>query len=259
LKSAREDRPIVNVAFFALAGEAVISTDKHATRLQAPPGPTLYIWDNLTRTPDVHRFETLPDSLKPLTPEERQLVEKIAGFAKTWSAKNGPLVDTIRDATASKDPLERKAAVVAAGALDDLPGLLAVLNDQVHADARDMAILAIRHWLGRAPGKSIEMHKHLTTTSGYTPTQAKNLIHLFNGIERDKLRQPETFDLLIQALNHAKMPARELARWHLVRLVPDGKDIQYDAAAPEPARLQAIEAWRRLIPEGQLPPLPKKK
>jgi hypothetical protein len=42
-------------------------------------------------------------------------------------------------------------------------------------------------------------------------------------------------------------------------LVPDGKSIAYDAAAAEGQRLQAIAQWRRLIPEGQLPPPPKKK
>jgi hypothetical protein len=55
------------------------------------------------------------------------------------------------------------------------------------------------------------------------------------------------------------MPARELARWHLVRLVPEGASIKYDAAAPEAERLQAIAEWRRLVPPGELPPPPKKK
>ena len=85
------------------------------------------------------------------------------------------------------------------------------------------------------------------------------MIYLLKGIEDQKLKQPETYDLLIQALNHSKMPVRELARWHLVRLVPDGKSIAFDAAADEAQRLQAIAQWRRLIPEGQLPPPPPKR
>jgi hypothetical protein len=51
---------------------------------------------------------------------------------------------------------------------------------------------------------------------------------------------------------------RELARWHLVRLVHGGNKIAYDAAAPEPQRVQAIAEWRRLVPEGELPMVPKK-
>jgi hypothetical protein len=49
---------------------------------------------------------------------------------------------------------------------------------------------------------------------------------------------------------------RELAHWHLVRLVAQGKDIPYDAAGPEGQRQKAFERWRALIPEGQLPPEP---
>jgi len=133
------------------------------------------------------------------------------------------------------------------------------LNDKDHADARDMAILVLRHWLGRAPGQSIRLHTHLMKNEGFTATQAKNFIYLLKGLEKEKSRQPETYDLLIQALNHTKMPTRELARWHLVRMAPVGKEIVYDAGAAEPARLQAIAAWRRLVPEGELPPAPKKK
>lgn len=257
LTSPKEDAPVLNAAFFALEGESVVTTEKHATRLHAPPGTALFLWDNLTRMPHVERFETLPDSVKPMSPEERKKFETLAGFAQGWSKAPGGIVKGIEAGLASKEPMERKAAVVALGALDQLPRLVQVLSDTHQADARDMAILALRHWLGRAPGHCIAMHAHLTTKEGYTPTQAKNLIYLLKGIEEDRRQQPETFDLLIGALNHAKLPARELARWHLVRLAPAGRDIPYDAAAAEPMRLQAIAAWRRLIPEGELPPPPK--
>src|SRR5204862_7375706 len=114
----------------------------------------------------------------------------------------------------------------------------------------------IRHWLGRAPGKSIELHTYLTKSAEYTPTQAQNLIHLFNGVRKERLSSPDTYELLIETLNHAKLPARELARWHLVRLVPGGDKIKYDAAAPETARQQTIAEWRKLVPPGECPPTP---
>lgn len=259
LKSVKDDFPVLNAAFFALDGEVVISTDKHATRLHSPPGPTLYHWDNLTRTPDVHRFEELPDSVKPFNAEEKKFFEQLASIAKTWASNKGPIGKTLRDAVNAKDAVERKSAVVALGAIDDLSGLYGALTNPKNADARDMAVLAIRHYLGRQPGKSIEFFNYLTKSEMYTPTQAKNLIHLFNGVEKEKLRQPETYELLIDSLNHPKMAGRELARWHLVRLVPDGKSIAYDAAAPEAERTQSIAAWRKLVPPGELPPPPKKK
>ena len=259
LTNAKADMPVANVAFFALAGEVVITTEKHATRLQAPPGAALYLWDNLTRTPTINRFDSLPDSVKPFSEEEKKKFDALAGFAKEWTNKPGEIGKALEQAVHSKDALERKAAVVALGALDDLPRLLQVLSDKSHADARHMAVLALRHWLGEAPGQSIRMYEHLVKNENYTPTQAKNLLYLFNGLEAAKLRQPETFELLIMGLNAPKMPTRELVHWHLVRLVSGGNEIAYDAAAPEPMRLQAIAAWRRLVPDGELPAPPKKK
>jgi hypothetical protein len=259
LTNVKADAPVANAAFFALAGEVVIKAEKQATRLQAPPGAALLLWDNLTRMPDLHRFDKLPDSVKPFSAEEKKQFETLAGFAKAWASKPGEIGKTLEIAVDSKNALERKAAVVALGALDDLPRLVQVLSNKDHADARDMAVLVVRHWLGEAPGQSIRMYNYLTKSEGYTPTQAKNLLYLCNGLEEDKLRQPATYDLLILGLNAPKMPTRELAHWHLVRLVPGGKEIVYDAAAPEAARLQSSAAWRRLVPEGELPAPPKKR
>jgi hypothetical protein len=258
LKDPKADDPVANIAFFALAGESVVTTEKHATRLHAPPGAALYLWDNVTRTGEVVRFETLPDSAKPMDAEERKKFEAICGFAKSWAAEPGDITKVLGGAVAKPDARERKAAVVALGALDDLPGLMRVFNNKDHADARDTAIVVVRHWLGREPGQWGRLYNYLTNVESNTPTQAKNLIYLFNGLEAEKRQQPETYQLLIEALNHKKMRTRELARWHLVRLAPDGKSIAYDAASGEAQRLEAIAAWRRLIPEGELPPPPKK-
>jgi hypothetical protein len=259
LTNVKEDDPIANIAFVVLHGEVVVGTEKHATRLQAPPGEAMFLWDNVTRIGDVVRFETLPDSVKPMTADERKQFDAICGFAKSWAADAANLSKTLEHCVNKDNAMERKAAVVALGAVDDLPRLMQVLGNKEHADTRDMSILVIRHWLGREPGQSIRLFNYLTKNENYTPTQAKNLLHLFNGIEVEQRRQPQTYDLLIQALNHSKLPARELARWHLVRLVPDGKSIDYDAAGTEMHRQEAIAAWRRLIPEGELPPLPKTK
>ena len=40
---------------------------------------------------------------------------------------------------------------------------------------------------------------------------------------------------------------------NLYGLVPQGRDIAFDAAGPADQRAQAQAAWRRLIPEGQVP------
>ena len=40
---------------------------------------------------------------------------------------------------------------------------------------------------------------------------------------------------------------------HLVRLVPEGKAIPFDAGAAPEERARAVARWRALIPEGRLP------
>ena len=259
LTDAKKDDPVASVAFFALEGEVVIGAEKHVSRLQAPPGNALYLWDSLTRQPEISRFETLPDSVKPFDAKEKAQFLALCLHAKTMADKPGEIGAGIYEALRSKDPVRRKVAVVALGALDQYSQLMQELGSKDHADVRDMAVLVLRHWLGRQPGQTVRLYEFLTKVEGYTPVQAKSFLHLCYGIEADQRRQPSTYDLLIQGLNHSKAPMRELAHWHLVRLAPDGKAIPYDAAAAEPQRLQAIEAWRRLIPEGELPPSPKKK
>jgi hypothetical protein len=256
LKKGESDIPVVTMLLFALEGEAVVSNGKHATRLHAPPGACLYMWDSISHSIDVQRFETTPDFAKPFSDKEKAVFMDCCKAAHPLAEKGADRPKILAKAVASADAMERKTAVVCMGAIDDTAGLLAAIGDK-NADVRKMAVLVARHWVGRAPGQEGRWHD-LLVKEGYTPGQAKNMLYLLNGIETDKLRQPATFDVLIHGLNHAKTPMRELAHWHLIRLVAGGKDIAYDAAAPEAQRLQSIEAWRRLVPEGELPTPPKK-
>ena len=254
----KDDVPVVTMMLFALEGEAVVTTAAHVKRLQAPPGAALYLWDSISRTSEVHRFEKLPDFAKPFDEKERKLFESMCGYAKQLAVKPADAQKMLRAALASPELLERKGAVVETGALDDLPGLLIAMGDPKHAEVRGLAVIVARTWLGRGKGQSAKFHEALLK-EGYTATQARNALYLLDGIEPDKLRQPATYDILIQALNHGKAPMRQLAHWHLVRLVPGGDKIAYDPAAPEAERLQAILQWRRLVPEGELPAAPTKK
>jgi hypothetical protein len=55
-------------------------------------------------------------------------------------------------------------------------------------------------------------------------------------------------------LQHKDPGIRELAAWRLYQLVPQGKDIAYDAAGSAEERTRGQAVWRKLIPEGKLPP-----
>ena len=154
------------------------------------------------------------------------------------------------------DALERRVAVTALGAVDDLSRLLAALDDGKHQDVREQAILVLRSWMGRAPGQlkalRVAMLKHK-----YPLLQMKTTMHLLFGFDEHERQRPAIFELLINLLDHKSVGIRELAHWHLVRLAPAGRDIAFDAGAAETDRQQAVERWRQLIPAGAVPPRPK--
>ncbi len=259
LDDPKTDHTVAVAVFFALEGEVVVTTAKETNRLHSPPGASLLLWDHVSRTSEVVRFETLPDFAKPMSADELVKFKAVCAVAKDWGIQRAKISAAMAQATSSNSELQRKAAVVALGAVDELPRVLDALNDKDHADTRAMAILVLRNWLGREAGQSAHLYDYLTKSEKYTPIQARNLLYMLKGIEPEKRRQPETFSLLIPALNHNKLAMRELAHWHLVRLAPAGRSIAYDAGADETRRLAAIAAWRKLIPEGQLPPPTKPK
>jgi hypothetical protein len=82
-------------------------------------------------------------------------------------------------------------------------------------------------------------------------------MHLLIGFDDDERIRPAVYELLIAMLQHSRVGIRELSHWHLVRLVPDGRDIAYSATASDDERARAVERWRQLIPAGELPKRPK--
>src|SRR5207253_2884304 len=129
-----------------------------------------------------------------------------------------------------------------------------VLGASKHADARDKSIVVLRNFIGRGLGQIEKVYDFLITNRKLSDAQAKTSLHLLIGFDDVERLQPVTYEVLIDCLKHSKLPVRELARWHLIRLVPDGKKINYDAAAPAKERQRAIAEWRALVPTGQLPP-----
>jgi hypothetical protein len=77
------------------------------------------------------------------------------------------------------------------------------------------------------------------------------LLHPFSPTD---LARPETYELLIDCLANSSLVIRELGSYKLQIYVPAGSGIRYSAADPENLRTAAYNAWRRLIPPGQLPP-----
>ena len=165
-----------------------------------------------------------------------------------------PIDAVVNEFLNSDNPVERGLAVNVLAALDNLDGLAAAVREAKHPDVWENGVLAFRSWIGRGPGQDQILYKRLVEVSGYKPVHAETVMQLLHSFGEDDMAQPETYEILVMYLNHEKLAIRGLAHWHLVRLVPEGKKIAYDAAAPEAQRQKAFEQWRALVPPGQLPP-----
>jgi len=81
---------------------------------------------------------------------------------------------------------------------------------------------------------------------------------LLLGFTTSDLSTPETYEVLIEYLGNPKQVIRNLAAWHLVRLVPQGKLIAFKPNANDDESKTYQAEWKKLIPAGKLPPVAKK-
>src|SRR5262249_22091376 len=107
-----------------------------------------------------------------------------------------------------------------------------------------------------APGQTAKLDAALRK-AGYSEVHAHTILELLYGFTPEQRREPGTYMVLIDYLKHSQAAVRELAYWHLVRLAPAGKSIEYDPTASAAERQRGYEAWRDLIPPGKLPPAKK--
>jgi hypothetical protein len=177
--------------------------------------------------------------------------------ANTSKMAQGNLATGLDSLIKSDTRPDRLVGVTLAGAVDDLPRVFGVLMQSADPATRDHAVLVLRNWLGREPGQLKKIRSVLLDSKKLTEVQARNVEHLLLGFNDEERASPDTFALLLAYLEHKNQAIRTLAHWHLVRLAPAGKDISFDAAAPEDQRRQAVQRWHALIPDGQLPPRQK--
>lgn len=248
------DDPVFHLFFIALAGEAFLRHGDKGIALQAPPGPAVLAWDSLVREPQVQRLEELPPEVIAMKEKDVKLMTEVNVWAATLAGESPAAA--LKEGAASKSALVRTAAVNAMGALDELPLLFTTLSSSPHADTRDQAVLALRHWLGRVPGQTARLDAGLKK-AGLTEVQSRTLLHLLYGFSAEERQEPATYDVLLTSLKHSRPAVRQLAHWHLVRLAPDGKSIPFDALGSDAELQRSHDQWRSLIPAGKLPPPPK--
>ena len=251
--------PVASLVALVLKGAPSVGIGGFTVGMRAAPGPALIEWDSLAGArPEPKRLDKAPDWADPEadpTPQARKVAAAVEKFrvARAKDAAAAP-----RSFLDSADPVEQRVALVTLGAVDDLEQLARGLDEAKTVEAWDFGITVVRHWLGRGPGQDQKLYRALLA-GGYDAASAGIVMQLLFGFSRDDLTQPETYDVLIEYLRHDRPAVRNLAAWHLVRLVPQGKAIEYKPAGSKADAEKTYEAWRKLVPAGQLPPRDEKK
>ena len=200
------------------------------------------------------RLEELPAWVLPPKEEAgkafaKKIDDVVGRFADEVKTKS--LDGAIDKFLASDDPLDRRLAVVALAATDQLQRLAKVLKETDKPDVWDNAVLALRHWIGRAPGQDQMLYQGIIDAKVFTPREAETALELLHDFSDDDLARPVTYEMLINLLDSDKRFIRGLAYWHLSRLVPEGKKFGYDPFGPQEARDAAVKKWKELHPGRQ--------
>jgi hypothetical protein len=93
---------------------------------------------------------------------------------------------------------------------------------------------------------------------GFKPAQAAGVMQLLHSFGDAELAHPELYTTLVKYLDSGVLGIRGLAHWHLVRLVPKGKNIDYNPHDPKDKREKARDDWKKLVDDlianHELPP-----
>ncbi|MGE3804797.1 MAG: hypothetical protein AB7K24_09015 [Gemmataceae bacterium] len=257
-KPGPEDVPGLDVVLLVLEGKVMVKTDCEHYKMQAPPGPALLHWDNVDGCDkQPAQLDKLPPWAAPadfaVSPEGVKRKVAVELLRKIILGKG---VDhAISVFVNSPDPKMRQAAIRIMGATDNLERLGTALLTTKDMELWDTAVLTLRHWIGRAPGQDQLLYKQLIEKAKFEPGQAAIVMHLLHSFGDEITSCPECYEMLIEYLKHDKMAIRGLAQWHLQRLAPAGRKIQFNPAGSKEEWGKAYKAWKELIPEGKLPPV----
>lgn len=255
-----KDVPAADLLLVVRKGQVELSHGSCYHLLSAPPGPAMLHWDNSGHREEAsQKLETLPDwvATEKSDSERAQRIRQTVEKLREQVVKSSPR-DAGRAFAASEDPNERATGVIFMGALDDFDGLTGVFDSTKHPDAWDRSVVVVRHWLGRRPGQDQRLYQRLLDKRGYKPAQAAGIMQLLHSFGDAELAHPELYTTLVKYLDSDQLGIRGLAHWHLVRLVPEGKDINYNPLDTKDKRDKVRDQWKKLIDEqiakGKLPP-----
>lgn len=255
-KRSEDNTPTQVLMIYAVKGSADLKIAEDQHLMEAPAS---FRWDNVDgRQSRPESNVKLPAYVTqgPAGPVAESLKAAVTKLEKELA--DGPPQKVLEGAVASSDPATRELGVYGVAAIDDLQALIEALANPRHPDVRQTANQALRQWIARDADQDLRLFNYLVRQQKYTEREAETVMHLLHGFTEQDRALPQTYETLIEYLRFKKVPVRELAHWQLYRWVQAGRNIPYDAAGNEAALDKAYKAWKELIPQGQLPPAPKR-
>jgi hypothetical protein len=278
--------PLADLDLFVLKGRAGVRVTpfREFEDIQSQPGATPYLvsWDNMGSgaQPPVLAQDPISRALlavfskspRPGIPEEVQKrIEDVNVALNAVSQRlSGPgrietgLAEMLQpDERTPVSGLNAILAVRDLGALDAVADLVNLLDaDDKPIPVREEAMFTLRHWVGRNDSQEARLYDPknngglLTEGGKYRVSEAATFVSLLHPRSQEQLQNPETWAYLIDNLKHEKQAIRELAYYHLRKWVPAAQwqKINYNPADPPERREMACREWKKLIPDGKLPP-----
>jgi len=164
-KPKPDDAPVMSVLMVVLKGEIQRSCSRCTTAMTAPPGPAEFGWDSVSGDDNgAKHLDALPEWIKNLDPSS---VESKRRWAMREKFREVILKDGFGDALLflleAKEPEARRVGVYALGAFDQLQSLADLLGRSKDMGTWNNAVIALRHWIGRAPGQDQVLYQRLLT------------------------------------------------------------------------------------------------
>jgi hypothetical protein len=259
LKPGPKDVPAADLVFLVLQGQVDLVHGAVQHAMSAPPGPAILHWDNMADVDEIpEKLDELPAwaNKNESTSERAQMIRKVVEDFRSEAVKTS-LAKAAETFSTSADPHHRALGVIVMGATDDGDGMYKVLTETKYPDSWDRAVVVVRNVLGRKPGMDQLLYQRLIEIRKVPPARAQTILQLLHSFGDEDLAHPEVYKLLVRYLDNEGLAIRGLAHWHLVRLVPAGKNIEFDPLAPKKERDKGRDEWEKIIDgmlaKGELP------
>jgi hypothetical protein len=258
--------PLCMLLLVVLKGQATIKIDRQTLR---PPAdvPSQLLWDNkgpgvkgpVPIDPKVLQYWNKAFANTPEAAETRRELDNLLLLPG-----NKPIEVLLEESLTRDRPSARRLAVYGLGALDNLSKLLDVLADQEEQSAgmRDAAIVSLRHWIARRSDHDKILYEYLLNSKRFKEREAITTMQLLHDPQEEQLKGPEGWSFLIFCIKDKKPIIRELAYWHLIRLIPgtgQNRARFYPGGGDSDKPERAYQEWKKLVPEGTIPKGPPMK